>query len=123
MGFGGNNRVLPRGREWPTKGRTVRYRRPNGIDLVRHKNNVSFCDEVEFKKETKKRPGAHTCLAIFLCTKMSPGLQAVISDSGTIESERPIQSTCAKKKQNEILSITSAFPAPTAVLNFRNKIK
>jgi hypothetical protein len=33
----------------------------------------------------------YTYLAMFLCTKMSPGLEAVMTDSGTRESEQPIQ--------------------------------
>jgi hypothetical protein len=33
----------------------------------------------------------YTYLAMFLCTKISPGLEAVMTDSGTRESEQPIQ--------------------------------
>lgn len=36
-----------------------------------------------------------TYFAIFLSTNMSPGAAPVINDSGTRESEHPIQTTCA----------------------------
>ena len=37
-----------------------------------------------------------TYLAMFLWTNMSPGLEPVITDSGTLESEQPIHSTYQK---------------------------
>jgi len=38
-------------------------------------------------------------LAMFLWTKMSPGLDAVMTDSGTRESEQPIQRICVREER------------------------
>ena len=46
---------------------------------------------------------------------MSPGLQAVITVSGTLESEQPIQSTCAKKHKRTPVNYVF-LPRPSAAV-------
>jgi hypothetical protein len=48
---------------------------------------------VNFMTSRVQRIVVYTYLAMFLCTKISPGLDAVMTDSGTRESEQPIQRT------------------------------
>jgi hypothetical protein len=63
--------------------------------------------------ERKNYVKGRTYFAMFLCTKISPGLHAVITDSGTRESAQPIHRTYIPKKKKASTPAQAPTNQPT----------
>lgn len=67
----------------------------DGEDVVVCGVELAGCGaQMRARARGEEKAGRGTYFATLRCTKMSPGLTAVMTDSGTRESAQPIQRTC-----------------------------